>query len=247
MKSLRSSVQSDLDQPIVFRTTTESVYRSTIENGEIWLRSDEYFRKLEDKARNDVLESMSAAKHQMPLALQAPSDPPLNIEGDGHMNLEGDGHMNLEGDGHIAEQLGPHYILSLHGSSIAEPIRAEFGGFTFGVKNIDLLARHIFEECRKLIVCNQWSWDQIRYQHSALRISEDDKGAPIQFGHNPSRCLRIFHPNAFKKRPVPPFIHQDEWRIVIWTSGYVKDDPNEPLKVRVPPSLFYRYLESPIL
>lgn len=224
------SVQSDLEQPIVFRTTTESVYRSTTENGEIWLRSDGYFRKLEDKARNDELESLSAAKHQFPLALHAPSGSALN----------------LEGDGNIAEQLPPHYILSLHGSSIAEPIREEFGGFTFGVKNIDLLARHIFEECRKRIVCNRWEWDQIRYQHSAMRISDDDKSAPIQFGYDPSRCLRIFHPNPFKKRPVPPFIHQDEWRIVIWTSGYIKDDPNEPLKVRVPPALFYSYLESPI-
>lgn len=223
-----SSVQSDLDQPIVFRTATENAYRSTTETGEIWLRSDEYFRKLEDKVRNDELESLSAGKHQLPYSLVAPNSP----------------HIHLEGDGNIAESLLPHYILSLHGTSITESIRKEFGGFTFGVKNIGLLAQHIFEECRKQITCHQWNWDQIRYQHSALRISEDDKGAPIKFGECPSRCLRIYQPHAFKKRPILPFVQQDEWRIVIWTEGYLKGNPTEPLIVRVPPSLFYRYLEG---
>src|SRR5687768_16910834 len=107
MPSPISSVQSDLEQPIVFRTTSESVYRSTTETGEIWLRSDQYFRTLEDKVRNDELESASAGKHRFPLALHPPSGP----------------RVHLEGDGNIAETLLPHYILSLHGTSIAEATR----------------------------------------------------------------------------------------------------------------------------
>jgi hypothetical protein len=226
MASPLTSVQSDLELPLVFRTTTEKVYRSTTDTGEIWLRSDEYFRKFEDKVRNDELESLSAGKHRFPLRL--PSGPLQQIEGDGH----------------LAESLAPHYILSLHGTSIAEPIRQEFGGFTFGVTSIDLLARHVFSECSKRISCHQWNWNQVVYQHSALRISADEKGAPFQFANDPSRCLRIYNPHAFKKRPVYPFTEQDEWRIVIWTNGYLNEDPNAPFKVRVPPSLFYRYLEG---
>lgn len=230
MASPLASVQSDLDLPLVFRTTKEKVYQSTTQTGDIWLWSDEHFRKLEDKVRNDELESLSAGKHLFPLFLSAPSGTPLH----------------LHGDGSLAEQLNPHYILSLHGSSIAEHIREKFGGFTFGVTSIDLLARHIFSECSKQISCNQWNWNQVAYQHSALRISADDRGAPLQFGHNPSRCLRIYNASPFKKRPVHPFTEQDEWRIVIWTNAYLNEDPNAPLVVRVPPSLFYRYLEGPV-
>jgi hypothetical protein len=225
-----SLIQSDLDRPVLFRTTTESVYRSTTDNGEIWLRADEYFRRLEDKVRNDELESASAGKHQFPLNLNPPSS---------HA-------VHLTGNGHIAESPKPHYILSLHGTSIVEETRKGFGGFTFGIRNIDLLARHIFEECRKQITCNQWNWDQVRYQHSALRISEDGKGAAIQFGDGQSRALRVFDVSPFRKRPIPPFTQQDEWRIVMWSEGYLKGDSKEPLIVRVPPSLFYRYLEAAV-
>lgn len=223
MTNPKTSVQSNLDYPLIFRTSTESVYRSTTENGEIWLRSDECFRSLEDKVRNDALESLSAAGHKFPLLVS---------------------NLHLEGDGNLSEEFLPHYILSLHGTSIKDEVRRGFGGFTFGVKNIDLLARHIFEECRKQIACTQWEWAPIAYQYSALKISEDQTGAPIQVGHDPSRFLGVWRPSPFRKRPIPPFIYQDEWRIVLRTNGYINRDSSVPLKVRVPPSLFYEYLEE---
>ena len=38
-----------------------------------------------------------------------------------------------------------------------------------------------------------------------------------------------------------PFIEQDEWRIVIFTEGYLEGDPMAALKINVEPSHFYAY------
>lgn len=222
-------IQADLGLPILFRSTCEVAYRSSTENGEIWLRSDAYFRELEDRVRNDHAESLNIGSTRLELSFET------------YSGLQ----TRIQGDGGIGEALSAHYMISLHGSSIAAETREEFGGFTFGIKNIDLLARHIFEECKRQIDCEAWAWNQVSYQYSALQVTDDGSGAGIRLGENPSRNLKVFNAHPFKKRPVLPFILQDEWRIVIWTKGYLNGSTAEALKIRVPPSLFYRYLEGP--
>jgi hypothetical protein len=221
-------IQSDIGQPIVFKTTTEPVYRSTLQAGESWLRSDEYYRQLEDQVRGDSLESSSPGRTTVPLSVSNP----------------GGASLHFSGEGFLAERLPAHYIMSFHGTSIAEAERRGFGGYTFGVKNIMLLASAVLLKCSTQIGCFGYNWNQINYQFSGLQISDQIDGAPIVFGDNPPRCFRTLAPNAFRKRPVQPFIDQDEWRIVIWTNGYLNSDPMLPLRIIVPAPHFYPYIEG---
>ncbi len=60
-------------------------------------------------------------------------------------------------------------------------------------------------------------------------------------GGNPPVYLNPLNTDVLRKRPIVPFIEQDEWRIVILTNGYLGDDPNAPLQLNVDPSNFYAY------
>ena len=64
-------------------------------------------------------------------------------------------------------------------------------------------------------------------------------GEPVQLPGN----LHLGPENAdfLTKPPIRPFIEQDEYRIAMFTNGYVGNDFNVPLKINVPTSHFYPY------
>jgi hypothetical protein len=57
----------------------------------------------------------------------------------------------------------------------------------------------------------------------------------------PPLYLDPLNTDVLRKQPIRPFIEQDEWRIVIFTEGYLNDDPHAPLQIQVDPSHFYPY------
>ena len=52
-------IDTDFGQPLIFRTVDENVFKASIEEGSIWLRSNEYYQTLENKARQDTIEGIS--------------------------------------------------------------------------------------------------------------------------------------------------------------------------------------------
>ena len=66
--------------------------------------------------------------------------------------------------------------------------------------------------------------------------------AAIKLDGNPAVAIKSINTDVLRKEPVEPFIFQDEWRIAIFSSGYLNDDPNEPLKINVDPNNFYEYI-----
>lgn len=121
MRAVDQRICADLGQPIVFRTTNREVREATLHTGSLWLRSAKYYQQLEDNARNDRSEGVSAGRMTIPLRVG------FNNE---------DNMMNISGPGHIGQAIVPHYILSMHGHSISSAQLQSFGGFTFGIKNL---------------------------------------------------------------------------------------------------------------
>ena len=83
-----SPVQADLDEPILFRTTSETVYRSALSRGSIWLRSAQYFRDLEDISRSDRGEGINSGTTAIPLRISPENGSGLEITGPGHIGQE---------------------------------------------------------------------------------------------------------------------------------------------------------------
>jgi hypothetical protein len=179
---------------------------------------------LEDKARSDELEGGNFSSAQIPLRFRQ---------------------ITIQGPGKIGQQIIPHYVLSLHGSNITSEQRLAFGGNTFGVKSISKLSIEVLYKSSLQLKCNGYRYGPVCYQHATLNLSHHIVGsAPIQVDNNPPLYLTPFNTDVLRKSPVTPFIDQDEWRIVIFTNGYLGNDPNAPLKIHVDPSHFYPYLHS---
>lgn len=218
-----------MDEPILFRSTTADAYKATLEAGSIWLRSDQYFREIEDKARQDKLEGVNAGKTTVPLRL-TPAGGPI---------------VNVCGSGHIGQQIVPHYILSMHGSSIAEAQRISFGGHTFGIKSISRLSAEILYRSSQVLRCNGFRYGAVYYQYTALAQSFSQKGgSAICLGGAPPIHLNPVNTEVLRKEPVLPFILQDEWRIVIFVQEYLRADPAIPLQINVAAKHFYEYLHA---
>src|SRR5690606_16024325 len=105
--------------------------------------------------------------------------------------------------------------------------RKEFGGFTFGVRNLARLSVEILFQVSQQITCTGYRYGQVFYQHSALAVSPFGSGAPIHLGGNPPLSLGPANQDVLRKRPIHPFIEQDEWRIAIFTDGYLRNDATE--------------------
>lgn len=223
-----SHVLADHNHPILFRTMGKDVFQSTVEAGSVWLRSDQYYREIEDKVRQDRSEGFNGGGCTIPLRLPlGGASAPLTIVGEGM----------------IGQTLPPHYILSLHGSSISAEQHSSFGGFTVGVKSALRLAEEIYVKAKEVIGEHRWFFQQVAYQRTALTVTATPlEAAPITFG-NPPMHLSIVDATPFRKDPVWPFVEQDEWRIVLGTEGYLSNDPYEPLRINVDPGLFYPYLQ----
>lgn len=223
-----SHIQTEFDEPILFRTTTKEVCQSTLDTGSLWLRSDKYYRELEDQVRNDALEGGNSGMTHIPLRIQMADGTPFHIEGQGH----------------VGQLMIPHYLVSLHGTSIAPTERDAFGGYTFGVRSLMRLSAEILFQCSKALRCSGYRYGHVYYQYSAFALSlNSNGGAAMKLGDSPAYFLNPVNTDVLRKRPASPFINQDEWRIVVFTEGYLDDDATAPLRINVSPSHFYPYLE----
>lgn len=222
-------IQTEISEPILFRTTSREVYKSTLETGSIWLRSDQYYREIEDKVRNDESEGANSGTTSVPLKIRVKDGPELQIRGDGH----------------IGQLIVPHYLISLHGTSIASAERAAFGGHTFGIRSLSRLSAEVLYQCSRQIRCTGYRYGQVYYQYAsfALLLSTSG-GAAIRIDGNPPHFLNPINTDVLRKRPTKPFIDQDEWRIAIFTEGYIDNDPSLPLKITVAQEHFFPYLTS---
>ncbi len=214
----------DMHEPLVFRTTSAETYRSTTESGTIWLRSGEYYRALEDKVRNDGLEGVNVGAASVPLRMTM-----------------GGVTFQMEGPGAIGQEIRPHYLISLHGPSISTAQRSAFGGHTFGVRNLSRLSAEVLHQASKEIRSTGYRYGPVSYQFVPFGLSYFSNGSPIGLGGNPPVSFGPLNTDVLRKRPVAPFIEQDEWRIVIFTDGYLLNDAHAPLRIVVDPSHFYPY------
>jgi len=219
-------VISDLNSPILFRTTSEDLYKSTLESGELWLRSNEYYQNIEDEARVDNGEGVNASKVELPLNFKTDNDVTIRFSGDGR----------------LGQEIVRHYIISIHGSSISKKQRTAFGGCTFGIKSLSKLSAQILYEASKQIDVVGYRFGQVAYQNTALVQSQNRNGAICEFTNVPPHYLNVLNTDVLRKEPVQPFIEQDEWRIVIFTNGFIKNDYNSPLIVKVDTEHFYPYM-----
>lgn len=134
--------------------------------------------------------------------------------------------------------------MSMHGTSITDKVREEFGGFTMGIKCLsDLSAEVLFQVSKQLPVAS-YRFGQVAYQRSVLAMSQNLSSSPLVLDGNPSIAVKPINTDVLRKDPVEPFILQDEWRIAIFTKGYLNNDPNEPLNINVDPKHFYKYLKA---
>lgn len=219
-------IQADLGAPILFRTTSEQVCQSALDTGSLWLRSDSYYRGLEDKFRNDELEGVSSSKGSIPLRFKSENGPEITFSGGGH----------------IGQVIVTHYLACFHGASLSLDQWQDFGGHSFGVRNFSRLVAEILFRCSKIIGCTGYRYGSVSYQHSVLSHSAHTVGgAAIEISGNPPTYVNPLSTDVLRKQPKPPFILQDEWRVAIFTSGYVDDDPMAPLCINVDPANFYEY------
>lgn len=185
----------------------------------------ERLRELEDAVPCDRSEGVNSTKLRLALRFQRPTGPSIQ----------------LSGDGNVGQQIAPHYILSLHGASISLEQRQSFGGNTFGVRSLSRLSAEILCRASKLVDVRGYRFGPISYRYTALKRSYSGFGAPICVGGIPSEFLVSVDTDVLRKDPVKPFVDQDEWRVVIFTNGYYKDNPKAPLELKVDPKHFYGY------
>jgi hypothetical protein len=227
MHDIIPGVDIELGEPLLFRTSGADVVRATLKTGSLWLRSDRYFRELEDRVRNDAEEGANSTTTSLPL----------------NVNVGGT-KVRIQGSGAIGQIIQPHYLLSLHGTAISGAQRREFGGHTFGVRGLFKLTYEILFQAAQQIKCTGYRYGPVAYQHTPLTFTSGASGAAIGLAHDPPLYLNSYSSDVLRKRPIHPFIEQDEWRIAIFADGYLSNDPNEPLKLHVAASNFYPYLDG---
>jgi hypothetical protein len=220
-------IQTDFDRPIIFRTVDEQVYQNTLQNGSLWLRSNQYYQRIEDQARKDVSEGVNGTRTLLPLRFATESGASFAVEGPGSIGCE----------------IVPHYILSMHGTSISEECHRQFGGFTLGIKCIARLSAEILYQASKQLDVFSYRFGQVAYQYTALSRSYNTSGAAIGIGGSPPVAVRSINTDVLRKEPVEPFISQDEWRIVTFPERYLDNDPDRPLKINVSPDHFFEYMQ----
>lgn len=222
-----SYIKSDFDEPFLFRTASKFVCNNTLNNGELWLRTNLYYQKIEDKARVDNKEGFSGSKIEFPIEVKSDNDVFIELSGDG--------------TGSMGTNVAPHYIISLHGTSISKQQHVDFGGVTFGIKSFSVLTKQIVEAASKQIRVLGYQSGPVAYQFTALTQTKNRNEALIEITEQPPHYLRTIDRTALRKEPILPFIEQDEWRIVIFSDSFVKNDPEAPLVLKVDRDLFFEY------
>jgi hypothetical protein len=224
-----SEIRTELGSPILFRTCNAEVAATTLSTGSLWLRSNRYYQALEDTVRNDKLEGINAAAGGIPLKFNVQNGPTVV----------------LKGDGHVGQEIIPHYLACFHGPSIDFEEWARFGGNTLGIRSISKLAAEVLYQCSCQIACTGYRYGPVSYQHSCLGVLAGTIGsAPIQLSTSPPAVVSPITTDVLRKQPAEPFVKQDEWRIAIFTDGFLNGEPDRPLKIHVDPNHFYSYLLS---
>lgn len=223
-----SKINADFGQPFLFRTTIQKYYQSTLTTGTLCLHSSEYFRETEDRDRCDANEGANMGILTLP----------QRVKYEGYAGYDAIG-------GSVGQIIVPHYILSLHGMSISLEQHEKFGGHTFGIKNFEKLAFDIHHEVKKQIKSDRFRKGAVCYRHTTITCSEFPDGGAIGELSSVSGGKSIYiHPlstDVLRKSPVKPFIEQDEWRIVVFTDGYLNNNSKCDLLIQVDPSHFYEY------
>ncbi|TFH89130.1 hypothetical protein [Vibrio ouci] len=220
-------IKADFDEPFLFRTASKLVCDNTLKNGEIWLRTNLYYQQIEDKARVDNNEGLSSSKIEFPISVKSDNGVFIDISGDR--------------TGTMGTNVPPHYLISLHGTSISKQQHTDFGGVTFGISSFSVLTKQIIEETSKQIKVLGYQAGPVSYQFTSLVQTEKRNGAILEITDNPPHYLSTVDMTALRKEPILPFIEQDEWRIVVFTNGFIKGDHLAPLKLKVDKNLFYEY------
>jgi hypothetical protein len=101
--------------------------------------------------------------------------------------------------------------------------------------------KEVVAEVSKSVDVIKCSYGPVKYQYAALKLSRSSQGSNIELSETPPMHLKIFNSDTLRKRPIEPFISQDEWRIVVFIKSYYKDDPELALKINVRASNFYPY------
>lgn len=131
----------------------------------------------------------------------------------------------------------------MHGSSISEEQLLALGGCTFGIKSIAKLAAEILYRCSQRVKATGYRYGQVFYQYVALSLLHwTVGGAAIQVCDSPPLYVNPIDTDVLRKLPLKPFIDQDEWRITVFTDGYLNCDPLAPIPINVSPDHFYPYL-----
>jgi hypothetical protein len=220
-------IKTKLDRPVIFRTCDKDVYEASLSSGSIWLRSSRYYREIEDVARQDRSEGVNGTSALFPLRF-APGSAQA---------------ITLEGLCSVGQEIVLHYLMLMHGTSITEVTRNEFGGYTLGIRCIADLAADIVYQISKQVPVNGYRYGQVAYQRTALTMPYNPHGSAIELSGSPSVHVKSINTDVLRKDPVEPFIGQDEWRIAIFTNKYLNNDPDEPLKINVDPNHFYGYIK----
>ncbi len=221
------AIATEIDEPILFRTSSRDVYTATLATGSLWLRSDQYFREIEDTVRRDRSEGTNGTSTVIPIKVAPQNGPSVHIFGDGE----------------ISQRFDPHYILSMHGSGIRLAQVRAFGGHTFGIRSISRLSAEVLYRCSQLVRCNGYRYGPVSYQRTALTHSlHSIGGSPLCLSRNPASYIRPLNVDVLRKQPMFPFVDQDEWRIVVFADGYLEGNPRFPLKINVDPGAFFPYL-----
>ncbi|AGP85698.1 hypothetical protein [Alteromonas mediterranea] len=216
-------IDTDFGQPLIFRTVDENVFKASIEEGSIWLRSNEYYQTLENKARQDTIEGISGTAIENVIQFKG-----LRLQ--------------TTGNGLVGTKLPFHYIMSLHGVGIRKDIMEGFGGHTFGIRCLSKLAVEVLYQVSQKIKVHGYSYGQVSYQHTTLSKSriKEGQGGILKIGEgDQAESIQSFDPNCLRKSPEEPFIGQDEWRIVIFSDEIYKGDLKAPLDINVDPSHFF--------
>lgn len=218
------TIQSNFEEPLLFRSCDKVIHDAAVNHGSLWLRSLHYYREIEeDLARVDGNEGVNTTRQTFPLRF----DPKISQISE------------VSGNGLIGCEIRKAYILSLHGTAIDKDIRNGFGTHMFGIKSMYSLVNDMIYQASQQVEVVGHRYGQVSYQHTALTISRDCVSSALQLSNGV--FLKSMTTDILRKAPITPFIKQDEWRVALFVKEYLNNNSLEPLKMTVNKSHFYSY------
>ena len=216
-----AKLKFDVGLPQLYRSTNESVYNKTVNEGVLWLRTDQYLRDLEEEEI-----SARADDEEGRIILSAFGD-----HGIGKIEP-----MREDAVAKMGWNTEKHYILSLHANNADIPkLYKRFSAtHTFCIRNVIELSQEIvYELNRKFPYYSiNSSVHQVTYLQYARawqsEMNKNDSGEKEMNVYFVPSVSNAVNPIAVKH---PYFGYQDEWRITVvfkdkktGKSIYVDDD-----------------------